>query len=399
MIFSSRFALLILAWALCLHSARADQQQELESLRQRIAALQQEMEKASDTKSETADALRESERAISNSNRILHTLSRQQRELNLSLGNFQQQSQKISTEMQQQQLLLGKLLHQQYLGGKQEYFKLLLNNHDPNQTARELQYYEYIAQSRATWLTSMRGNLAKLNTVTAQARQKNTELATLQAEQALQKQSLLKGKNEHQQVLKKIALQLKQQRNEIGRLQQDENRLAKLLSNLSRIVAEPQSKPKSNLPPKVINNAVKRPVYAPFVSLKGKLPLPFKGKITHTFGSRRPDSPLLWKGMFMRAAARQPVNAIAPGRVIFADWLRGFGNLLIIDHGLGYMSLYGNNETLYKQLGEDLQAGDTIAAVGNSGGNEHYGLYFELRHQGIPLDPAKWVKGRSSKAR
>ena len=395
MTFPSRFALLIVASALCLHSAHADQQQELENLRQRISSLQQEMEKASDTKSETADALRESERAISNSNRILHTLARQQRELNLSLGNFQQQSKKISGEMQQQQLLLAQLLQQQYLGGKQEYFKLLLNNHDPNQTARELQYFEYIAQSRAAWLKSMRGNLAKLNTVTAQARQKNTELATLQAEQALQKQSLLRGKNEHQQVLKKIALQLKQQRKEIGRLQQDENRLAKLLSNLSRIVAEP----KPNLTAKNTNSAIKRPTYAPFVSLKGKLPLPVKGKITNNFGSRRPDSPILWKGLFMRTPASQPVYAVAPGRVIFADWLRGFGNLLIIDHGLGYMSLYGNNETLYKQLGDDLQAGDTIAAVGNSGGNENYGLYFELRHEGIPLDPGKWVRGRSSRAR
>ena len=395
MIFSFRFALLIFASALCIHSARADQQQELENLRQRIAALQQEMEKASDTKSETADALRESERAISNSNRILHKLARQQRELNLSLGNFQQQSKKISGEMQQQQLLLAKLLHQQYLGGKQEYFKLLLNNHDPNQTARELQYYEYIAQSRAAWLKSMRGNLAKLNTVTAQARQKNAELATLQAEQAQQKQSLLRGKNEHQQVLKKIAQQLKQQRKEIGRLQQDENRLTKLLSNLSRIVAEPKTSPSA----KNSKAAVKRPVTAPFLSLKGKLPLPVKGNITNKFGSRRPDSPVLWKGLFMRSAASQPVYAVAPGRVIFADWLRGFGNLLIIDHGLGYMSLYGNNETLYKQLGDELQAGDTIAAVGNSGGNENYGLYFELRHEGIPLDPAKWVSGRSYKAR
>jgi septal ring factor EnvC (AmiA/AmiB activator) len=108
---------------------------------------------------------------------------------------------------------------------------------------------------------------------------------------------------------------------------------------------------------------------------------------------------VLWKGLFVQTAASQQVNAVAAGKVIFADWLRGFGNLLIIDHGLGYMSLYGNNETLYRQVGDDLQGGDTIAAVGNSGGNENYGLYFELRHEGIPLDPAKWIKGNASKAR
>jgi len=287
------------------------------------------------------------------------------------------------------------LLQQQYLGGKQEYFKLLLNNQDPNQTARELQYYEYIAQSRAIWLKTMRGNLSKLNAVTAQARQKNIELATLQAEQALQKQNLLKEKNAHQQVLKKIALQLKQQRQEIGRLQRDENRLSKLLEKLSRIVAQPKpaTRPKNN-------SATAEPIQrTAFLSLKGKLPLPVKGKITNKFGSKRPDSPVIWKGLFIQAAASQMVSAVAPGRVIFADWLRGFGNLLIIDHGLGYMSLYGNNETLYKQVGDELQGGDTIAAIGNSGGNENYGLYFELRHEGNPLDPSKWIRGRSSKSR
>ncbi len=395
MIHLPRIALFVFASLVGMHNAHCGQQEELEILRQRISTLQQEMEKTSGSKSEIADALRESERAISNSNRMLHKLNKQQREMNLTLGQFQQQSKKLSVAMQEQQLLLSKLLQQQYLGGRQEYFKLLLNNHDPNQASRELQYYEYIAQSRAAWLKTMRGNLIRLNTVAAQARQKNMELAALQAEQSSQKQSLQKEKIAKQEVLKRISLQLKQQRNEIGHLQRDENQLAKLLQNLSHIVAQPLtiSRPKNN-------HATSEPIFrTAFISLKGKLPLPVRGKITNKFGVKRPDSPVLWKGLFVKAAASQPVYAVAAGRVIFADWLRGFGNLLIIDHGLGYMSLYGNNETLYKQLGDDLQAGETIAAVGNSGGNENYGLYFELRHQGIPLDPGKWVKGSSSKTR
>ena len=380
---------------LCLQTAAAGQQEDLASLRQRITALQQEMEKASDTKSEVADALRESERAISNSNRALHQLERQQREANSTVVKYQQQGKLISGELQEQQLLLAKLLHQQYLGGKQEYFKLLLNNHDPNQAAREFRYYEYIAQSRASWLKSMRGSLTKLSLVTAQAKQKNSELAAMQAEQILQKQTLLKDKNAHQQLLKKIALQLKQQRREIGKLQRDENRLTTLLNSLTRIVAQP-----STLAPAKNNNPAIEPIRrSAFVSFRGKLSLPVKGKVTNKFGGKRPDSPVLWKGLFVKASANQPVYAVAAGRVIYADWLRGFGNLLIIDHGTGYMSLYGNNETLYKQVGDELLGGDKVAAVGNSGGNENYGLYFELRHEGSPLDPAKWVKGRSSKSR
>ena len=378
-----------------MQNAQANQQEDLEKLRLRISTLQQEIEKTFDSKSEAADALRESERAISNSNRALHKLKTQQREANMMLAKLQQQSGKISGEMQEQQLQLAKLLHQQYLGGKQEYFKLLLGNQDPNQTARDLQYYEYIAQSRATWLKTMRGNLAKLNVVTTEARQKNSELTALQTEQILQQKNLLKEKNTHQQLLNKISLQLKQQRQEIGRLQKDENRLSKLMEKLSSIVAEP----KSQSSVKTDKSTGKAAKLSPFTSLKGKLLLPVAGRVTNKFGSKRPDSPILWKGLFVQAAASQPVNAIAAGQVVYADWLRGFGNLLIIDHGAGYMSLYGNNETLYKQLGDELQTGDTIAAIGNSGGNENYGLYFELRHEGIPLDPAKWVKARASRAR
>ena len=115
------------------------------------------------------------------------------------------------------------------------------------------------------------------------------------------------------------------------------------------------------------------------------------GEVVNKFGSARPDSTVLWRGLLLRAANGQPVKSVAAGRVVFADWLRGFGNLLIIDHGKGYMSLYGNNETLYKQVGDILRGGDTVAAVGNSGGNEDSGVYFELRHRGEPLDPIKWI--------
>ena len=392
---SARFIMICATACLYINNAHANRQQDLDSLRQRISALQQEMEKTSDVKSETADALRESERAISNSNRMLYKLAKQQREASLTLGQYQQQTRQISQEMQGQQLLLAKLLHQQYLGGKQAYFTLLLNKQDPNQTARELRYYEYIAQSRANWLKQMRGNLLKLDAVAAQAQQKHAELAALQAEQNLQKKRLLAEKNAHQQVLKKISLQLKQQRQQIGRLQRDENRMTKLLEKLASIAAQPRSTPPSRVP----GDTSPSTHYAPFTTLKGKLAMPVKGKVTNTFGTKRPDSPVLWKGLFVRASASQPVTAVAPGRVIYADWLRGFGNLLIIDHGMGYMSLYGNNETLYKQVGDELQRGETIAAVGNSGGNENYGLYFELRHEGIPLNPGKWMKGRTSRTR
>lgn len=379
--------LLLLCLCLLANSAYASKQDELDNLRKRITDLQLELEKTSESKSEAADALRESERSISTSNRKLAELAQQQREAGQTLSKLQQQGRHLEKDMQGQQALLGKLLYQQYLGGKQEYLKMLLNNRDPNEMAREMQYYEYIARGRAVWLHTLRTNLDQLHTVAAQTKEKSAEIASLQSEQNSQKQILEKDKRTHQQVLNKIALQLKQQRREIGRLQHDENRLAHLVEKLSRMLAQPKEKgifSNNNLPDDRFDGS-------PFEQLKGRLALPVKGVVSNKFGTARPDSTVLWKGLFLRASANQPVKAVAAGRVVFADWLRGFGNLLILDHGKGYMSLYGNNETLYKQVGDVLHGGDTIASIGNSGGNEESGLYFELRHEGQPMDPMKWL--------
>ena len=118
--------------------------------------------------------------------------------------------------------------------------------------------------------------------------------------------------------------------------------------------------------------------------------MPARGAVSNRFGAARQEGST-WKGLFIRAGAGSEVKAIAGGRVVFADWMRGFGNLLIVDHGDSYLSIYGNNDSLLKQVGEAVRGGDTVAAVGNSGGNPESGLYFELRHQGQPLDPLKWV--------
>ncbi|MBI5889692.1 MAG: peptidoglycan DD-metalloendopeptidase family protein [Nitrosomonadales bacterium] len=365
----------LLAMLLLAGTAHATQQDDLAKLRKRIAALQQEFEKTNESKSEAADDLRESERAISNSNRRLHELEQEQKTANRELEQLQQRAAAMEKEQQGQQLMLGRLLYRQYLdGGEQEYLKLLLNNDDPNQVARELRYYSYIARDRAATLKSLRTGLVRLQAVTDQARRKSDEVAALRAEEQSQRQHLERDKRARQQMLRKIALQLKQQRREIGRLQHNENHLSQLVENLARVLP--------NTPP----------TRASFKSLKGKLALPVRGRLRNQFGARRPESTMAWTGWFLSAAANQPVKAVAAGQVVYADWLRGFGNLLIVDHGQGYMSLYANNETLYKQVGDELRGGDTIAAVGSSGGNEDSGLYFELRFEGKPFDPNKWVR-------
>jgi septal ring factor EnvC (AmiA/AmiB activator) len=286
-----------------------------------------------------------------------------------------------------QQVLLGKLLYQQYLGGKQEYLKLLLNNQDPNQVVRDLQYYQYIARGRATWLATLRFDLAELDAASKATLEKRAELASLRKEQAVQKNNLKKEQHARQRMLVKVSNQLRQQRREISHLQRDENRLAQLVDKITKMLSQPNTQTmfrNDRLPDNRFDGS-------PFNQLKGKLTLPVRGEVTNRFGAKRPDSSVRWKGLFLKAPSGQAVKAIASGQVVFADWLRGFGNLLIIDHGNGYMSLYGNNETLYKQVGDVLRGGDTIATIGNSGGNENFGLYFELRHESKPLDPMKWL--------
>ena len=371
----------------CTNAAHSSQEGELENLRKHINELQKEVKKTSESKSDAMDQLRDSEQAISNSKRKLATLSTQHHTANLALRKLQQQALQLERDMGSQQAMLGKLLYQQYLGGKQEYFKLLLSNHDPNQVAREMRYYEYIARSRGAWLKTLRVSLTQLNEVVQQARQQSEAIAALQAEEAAQQKTLERDRLARQRVISQFAQQLKQQRQEIGRLQHDENRLSQLVSKLSMLLSRPRGKGVFNndkLPDNRFDGK-------PFEQLRGKLTLPVIGEVANKYGSARPNSTVLWRGLMLRAANGQAVKSVAAGRVVFSDWLRGFGNLLIIDHGNGYMSLYGNNETLYKQVGEVLRGGDTVAAVGNSGGNEDSGVYFELRHRGEPLDPLKWI--------
>jgi len=374
-------------WLALAGPADAAPKDELKQLRSRIEALQKELTDAEESKSEAADALRGSERAISEANRKLYELDRQQREVNAALASFQAQTRQTDSSISTQQALLEKLLYQLYLGQQMDYLALLLNGQDPNQVARQLYYYSYISQARTDFIAKLRENLNELNTLASRTREKSNELKIIQTEQAAQKRLLEKEKLAHQQVLASVSKQISQQRREIGTLQRNERRLARLVEKLAKILSE--KKP----PAKLSNNQLPDSSLdaSPFQQLKGKLNLPVKGELANRFGSPRTDSGLTWKGLFILSPSGQEVKAIAGGQVVFADWLRGFGNLIILDHGAGYMSLYSNNETLYKQVGDTIHGGDTIATVGNSGGNADSGLYFEMRHQGKPFDPLTWV--------
>ena len=377
-----------------LNAAPTTSKTDLNNLRARIEHMQRDLEDTEESKADAADALKVSEQAISRSNRTLYELERERAATDAVLASITEQSVKAQAAIESQQNLLAKLIYQQYLYGGEDYLKLLLNQQDPNQIARHLHYYSYISRARADLIRDLKHNLAQLQTLTQQAQEKNSELDRIKSERISRKRQLEQEKNQRKTLLTQLSKKIHNQRREISNLQRNEKRLTKLVEQLAKIVAPKLPRKLTRQREPSVNTSVPDDSEADtaFRRLKGRLNLPVRGELVSHFGSPREDGGALWKGIFIRARSGAEVKAVASGRVVFADWLRGFGNLLILDHGAGYMSLYGNNETLYKQVGESIRAGDTVAAVGNSGGNPDSGLYFELRFQSKPFDPLSWVK-------
>lgn len=402
----------------------AEKQADLGELRSRIENLRKELSSTEGSRADAADRLRASEREISRLQREVHELAEQRLLLRTRIKTLEQQSQELGITLEQQQKQLEKLLYRQYLRGTPDSLQLMLNGNDPNQMARDLHYLSAIALTRAELMGEINATLDKKQTLTADARARSDELAALEEEQQKRHQDLQKQREERKTLYAQISDKVKAQRQEIGNLQQDEQRLSRLIDRLSSILAaqaaqaakaaeaaraaeiakqkekpsrsEPEVRPAAKQEAPVGKPAEAENRYEPvasngsFARQKGNLRLPVRGNLSGRFGSPR-DGGGTWRGLFIKAGSGSEVKAIAGGRVVFAEWMRGFGNLLIVDHGDAYLSIYGNNESLLKQVGQSVRGGDAIATVGNSGGNQDSGLYFELRHQGQPVDPMKWA--------
>ena len=390
-----RFPLIfLLAAATAVAAPDNGKQEELKELRSRIQSLQEELEQATEDRSEVADALKKSERRISDVNRGLRDLEHRQRSLSRDLKQLNEDTRSTQGEIAEQQKRLAVLLKERYIQGSGDALKLMLNGQNPGEVARNLEYYGYIGRARADLIRQHRESLARLRSLQDKTRQQNDSLTQVKQERVAQKKTLEAEKGARQEVLYKLSEQIRHQRKEIDTLARDEKRLTRLIEKLARLAAASAAKPAASQKPgqKVDKVADASLAGLDFVRLKGKLALPVAGEILHKFGANRDGGGPAWKGLFIRARQGQEVRAIGSGKVAFADWLRGFGNLLVIDHGDGYLSLYSNNESLYKQPGEPVRAGDVVAAVGATGGQDEPGLYFELRHQGKPFDPLAWVR-------
>ena len=387
----------ILFSAICT-SSHADQKTELNQLRERIENLQRDIVKSEESRNEVVDALRTSERSISEVNRGLLVLAREQDKIAQSLAELKKSIDTTRKDVVRHQGLLYRTIRHQYMYGNADALRLMLNGQDVAKVDRQIHYFGYLSRARATTISGLKQSLAALAKLESEVRSKLEELAANADAQKKARAQLQSERADRQRVFTKIKADISRSRREVGRLKRDEDRLAKLIDQLAKALARDRVERKERQSDHIRQKG--QPVESvadatfigrAFVTLKGKLKLPARGELQGRFGSPREDGGVTWKGLFIRAEVGQTVKAVADGRVVYADWLRGFGNLLIVDHGGGYMSLYGNNESLLKQVGDKTQSGETVPSVGSTGGALESGVYFELRHEGKPFDPMKWV--------
>ena len=408
--FGLSYGLATLLLTLTLHSPLAlaankteKPKEKLNNIHQRIESLTKELGKTKEAHADAADALKYSEKAISETNRKLFELQQAQKKHSESLQVLQSQKSGLENTIEGQKNQLSKQIYQQYLHGQASYLQVILEAQDPSALARQLQYFSYISRARKALIADMQSNLGRVTKLNEETANALKQVVSLQAKQQAERKNLEMQKQAHSKVVEKLSSQINAQRNEIEKLKRDEKSLAQLMERLARA---PQAKPQQSTPSgKSEPDNQNRPQQAlatneslpsnafdgvSFESLKGKLNLPVRGEVTNKFGNSRQDTGLTWKGLFIKSNEGNEVKSVANGRVVFADWMRGFGNLIIVDHGGGYMSLYGNNQALLRKLGDTVKGGDTIASVGNSGGNDTSGLYYELRSHSKPFDPMSW---------
>jgi septal ring factor EnvC (AmiA/AmiB activator) len=370
--------------------APADRKVELQRLQERIGKLQAELARSEKAHGETVDALRATERSISEANRVLSVLGGEQRELDQELARLDEAIAANRADTEVQRALLERLVRQHYRSGDAETSRLLLEGRRWDEVERQMHYLGYVGRERSRAMERLRLNAAQLSALLHAQRSKQQALAANVAEQRKARDALQSERAARQKVLSKVRAEIAKGRKEIGRLKRDEERLSLLIERLSKALqSHREDKSRSGETIDVAADAAL--AGRAFESLRGRLRLPVRGELRGRFGSPREEGGVTWKGLFIKTDAGQPVRAVADGMVVYADWVRGFGNLLVVDHGGGYLSVYGNNESLLKQVGERVTSGENLATAGNTGGAQETGVYFELRHEGKPFDPMRWV--------
>jgi len=373
-------------------ASAAASEQELRELRGRIEKLQSDLAAAEKSSGEAADQLKESGKAVSEAHRALFELAQQRRDLEAELEAIAKREREARAGAAEQEALAGKLLRLQYQQGAPDRLRLALEGRDAATVARHIEYYNYLQRTRADLIAQLRRKGDELAVLAKDAEARRAEIRQNEAESTAEARKLEQERAARAAVVQRLAGEISKSRREIGKLKRDEARLSKLVEEIARAIAKQEAAAAPKGPGKRVDQVADASTSSqPFDSLKGRLRLPVRGELAGQYGAAREETGAAWKGLFIRAVTGETVHAVADGRVVYADWLRGFGNLLILDHGKGYMSLYAYNDGLLRQVGDKVRGGDPVAQVGASGGSAESGLYFELRRDGKPFDPMRWV--------
>jgi len=350
-------------------------ERELARVRGVIGALHEELTAARADRTAASRALEEHERAIAAIAAEQRSLDATAQELDSQFARLRTTRQELQTRADAERDALGRQLRVAYALGREDRLKLLLERRDPGTIARLLRYHGYFSRERRERIAALESTLSRLRTTEAAIAAQARRLDEVREQRALRQQALAAERARRAQAITALDAEMSDRQARLVALERDRQRLTDLVKKLREALSD-------------ITADLEPP--RSFKVLRGRLPWPVAGRVARPFGAPRQDADLAWQGVLLEAAHGQVVRAVAHGRVVFADWLRGFGQMVILDHGDGYMSLYGHNESLLREPGEWVNAGDPVATVGDSGGNAQSGLYFEIRHDGRPQDPARW---------
>ena len=358
-------------------NADKSQQKELDSLKQSISTLERQLEDRGKQRNSLQSALKKVELESSKINRNIRRLRNKINNLQKQLKSLDQKEKNLQQNISQQSDAIGEQITAAHQLGDQEPLKLLLNQEDPQQLARVLKYYDYFLKARADKIQRYKKDIDDLTETRVEISRQKSALDQSKKTLEADKKTLSNRVKSRKNTLDKLQLSLRTDKKKLSKLLDERNKLEEIIETVKKASA------KLALPSN----------YESFVSRKGKLKWPLKGRVAHSFGSKRSGT-LRWEGWLISASAGDAVKTVHHGRVVFSNYLRGFGLLVIVDHGDGYMTLYAHNQELLRETGDWVQSNEVVSRAGDTGGLSKPALYFEIRKQGNPADPKVWLGKR-----
>jgi septal ring factor EnvC (AmiA/AmiB activator) len=348
---------------------------ELKAVRDQIDELKEDIEDEGRRRSRAERNLAEVEKSEQKVRRELTSIRKQLRDSQARQADLERQSEAQRKELKKQRTALANQLRVAYINGDEEWLRVSLSQQDATSLGRRMTYYGYFSRQRRVTIEKVGAALGQLEEIKAEISKELAQLAKFEAEATEKLAEIADTRTERAELVNKINVDIRSKDVQIERLQAQAGELTKLVEALARVL------------PKMPDLDAE-----PFAGQAASLAWPADGSVLKNFGDSRADGRLKWEGVLLGAPAGTVVRSVYHGRVVFSDWLDGMGLLTIIDHGAGYMSLYGHNQDLLKEVGEWVDPGDAIAHVGDSGGQAAAGLYFEIRKDGKPVNPKRWIR-------